>query len=203
MDPPRFNGTNHPHTWIKQIRSFCYLKQIKNEKDILNFCIGMVDVPIENSEKIKTLNDLVEVLKLNISFTVFKNSSQRKLKLLKYITEREGGNTANFVAEFRSLSFDAEINDLEEQKRYLFHALPNDFFRNTFINRKMDKMNSLDDLIKMFENIVQEESLLIKSGSCVAIKHVKTGKYLSSTTKYHQTGSGKQIVSNKIKIIFF
>ncbi|CAI2169638.1 8106_t:CDS:2 [Funneliformis geosporum] len=180
--------------WIKQIRSFCYLKQIKGEKEILEFCIGMVDVPIKNPEKIKSLKDLVEALKSNISFTVFKNSSKRKLNLLKYITEREGGNTAKFIAEFRALCFDAEIIDLEEQKRYLFHALPNDFFRNTFINRKMNNINSLDDLIKMFEDIVQEESNLIRNGSCVAIKHVKTGKYLSSTTKYHQTGSGKQII---------
>ncbi|RIA85405.1 hypothetical protein C1645_830840 [Glomus cerebriforme] len=194
MDPPRFNGTNHPHMWIKQIRSFCYLKQIKNEKDILEFSIGMVDVPIKNPEKIKKLDDLVEALKSHISFTVFKNSSKRKLNLLKYVTERDGGNTAKFVAEFRSLCFDAEITDLEEQKKYLFHTVPNDFFRNTFINRKMDKINSLDDLIKMFEDIVQEESQLIRNGSCVAIKHVKSGKYLSSTTKYHQTGSGKQIV---------
>src|SRR6266540_5204978 len=135
MDPPRFNGTKHPRMWIKQIRSFCYLKQIKNEKEILEFCIGMVDVPINNPEKFKTLNHLEEALKSNISFTVFKNSSRRKLNLLKYITEREGGNTAKFIAEFRSLCFDAEINDLEDQTKYLFHALPNDFFRNTFINR--------------------------------------------------------------------
>ncbi|RGB36732.1 hypothetical protein C1646_757797 [Rhizophagus diaphanus] len=195
MEPSRFNGTNHPQMWIKQIRSFCYLKQIKTEKDILNLCIGMVDVPIKNPEKIKTLDDLIEELKSNISFTVFKNSAQRKLNLLKYVTERDGGNTAKFVADFRSLCFDAEINDLEDQKKYLFHTLPNDFFKNTFINRRnMDKISSLDDLIKMFENIVEEESQLIRNASCVAIKHVKTGKYLSSTTKYHQTGSGKQIV---------
>ncbi|GBB85835.1 hypothetical protein RclHR1_12290004 [Rhizophagus clarus] len=180
--------------WIKQIRSFCYLKQIRTEKDILNICIGMVDVPIKNPEKIKTLDDLINALKSNVAFTVFKNSSQRKLNLLKYVTERDGGNTAKFVADFRSLCFDAEINDLEDQKKYLFHTLPNDFFRNTFINKNMDKNNSLDDLIKMFEDIVEEESQLIRNGSCVAIKHVKTGRYLSSTTKYHQTGSGKQIV---------
>ena len=50
MDPPRFDGTNHPLMWIKQIRSFCYLKQIKSEKDILEFSIGMV-LHNGNSEK--------------------------------------------------------------------------------------------------------------------------------------------------------
>ncbi|PKY59855.1 hypothetical protein RhiirA4_412557, partial [Rhizophagus irregularis] len=44
----------------------------------------------------------------------------------------------------------------------------------------MKNVNSINELIKRFEEIVLEESNLIRNGSIVALKHVATGKYLSS-----------------------
>ena len=59
----------------------------------------------------------------------------------------------------------------------------------------MKNVNSTNELIKEFEDIVLEESNLIRNGSIVALKHVSTGKYLSSIKNLHYTtGSGQQLV---------
>ncbi|PKY40015.1 hypothetical protein RhiirA4_440418 [Rhizophagus irregularis] len=59
----------------------------------------------------------------------------------------------------------------------------------------MKNVNSLNELIKKFEDIAVEESKLIKNYSIVALKHVGTGKYLSSAeTFYYTTGSKFQLV---------
>ncbi|RGB36383.1 hypothetical protein C1646_697417 [Rhizophagus diaphanus] len=59
----------------------------------------------------------------------------------------------------------------------------------------MKNVNSINELIKIFEEIVLEESNLIRNGSIVAIKHVATGKYLSSIKKlWYTTGSKSQLI---------
>ncbi|CAB4479945.1 unnamed protein product [Rhizophagus irregularis] len=59
----------------------------------------------------------------------------------------------------------------------------------------MKNVSSLNELIKEFEDIILEKSNIIKSGSVVALKHVATGKYLSSIKNLHYTtGSKKQLV---------
>ncbi|CAB5355531.1 unnamed protein product [Rhizophagus irregularis] len=62
----------------------------------------------------------------------------------------------------------------------------------------MKNTNSINESIKGFEDIVFEESDLIKNESIVALKHVATGKYLSSDGSYENlryiTGSPKQLV---------
>ncbi|PKY17834.1 hypothetical protein RhiirB3_404767, partial [Rhizophagus irregularis] len=59
----------------------------------------------------------------------------------------------------------------------------------------MKNVNSIDELIKRFEELVLEESNLIRNGSIVALKHVATGKYLSSIKKLcYTTGGQKQLI---------
>ncbi|CAB4411180.1 unnamed protein product [Rhizophagus irregularis] len=58
----------------------------------------------------------------------------------------------------------------------------------------MKNLNSIDELIKRFEELVLEESNLIRNGSIVALKHVATGKYLSSIKNLcYTTGSKFQL----------
>ena len=60
---------------------------------------------------------------------------------------------------------------------------------------KNEKWKSINELIKEFEDIILEESILIKNGSTVALKHVATGKYLSSIENLlYTTGSKAQLV---------
>src|SRR6266498_2081403 len=138
MDCPKYDGNIHPEEYIKEIRAYCEFKQITEEHEILKFSKMMIDPTINlHTEilEIKSCKDLIDVLKEHITFAIFKSSCKRKLQLLKYHVEREGGDTPKFIANFRSLCRNAEINDIENQKSHLYNTLPNDFFRNEFIKR--------------------------------------------------------------------
>ncbi|RIA85400.1 hypothetical protein C1645_781941 [Glomus cerebriforme] len=162
---------------------YCNFKQITNKQEILKFAIMSIDSTINiPTNDITSLNALIDALKNHISFTIFKNSCKRKLHVLEYVPEREGGNTANFITDFRKLCRDAEITDVAEQIRRLFSAIPSNFiFTNMPVN-----VDSMDELITMFEEIVLEDSRIIRSGSIIALRHVATGKYLSSCNKKYQ-----------------
>ncbi|EXX75999.1 uncharacterized protein OCT59_013773 [Rhizophagus irregularis] len=178
MEPPIYNGKIHPNEYVKKMRVYCNFRQITNEQEILKFAIMMIDSTINIPENINSFDTLINTLKNHISFTVFKNSCKRKLQALKYISEYEGDNTVNFVTDFRTLCRDAEIANIEEQKKYIINALPYNFFKNEFV--KHEDANSTDELIRTFEEIVSDYSRIIKNGSIIALRHVSTGKYLSS-----------------------
>jgi len=113
---------------------------------------------------------------------------------MKYISEKDGGDTATFLSNFRSLCKYAEIDDIEEVKNLLLNTYSNGFFVMEFAKR-VNELNSIDGMLKIFSDIVFEEFNLIRYGSYVALKHVATGKYLSSCNVNYQTGSHIQLVS--------
>ncbi|RIA88544.1 hypothetical protein C1645_826180 [Glomus cerebriforme] len=196
MNPPRYDGTIHPDEWIKQIRVFCYFKQITNEQEIVKFCKSMIHSTINinnDSEEINTFNSLSDALRSHITFKILKDTCKRKLQVLRFIPEIHGGDTAKFISYFNTKCFDAEINDLEEQKKLLFHCFSDDFFRKEF-NKQIHNIKSREALLKLFNDIVSEYSRLIKYGNFVTIKHVTTGKYLTTDEKKYLTGSRGQIV---------
>ncbi|CAB4495344.1 unnamed protein product [Rhizophagus irregularis] len=53
----------------------------------------------------------------------------------------------------------------------------------------------MNDLIREFEEIVTDELNLIRNESIVALKHVATGKYLSSIENIHYTTGSKSQVA--------
>ena len=204
MDFPKYDGNIHPDEWINDIQRYFELKQITNtDNNHLKRAISFVDSTISiPTAEIDSYEKLSNALKEDISFTVFKNTNKRKLKSLKYVPERKGGDTSKFISTFRKLCYNAEINDIEEQKEYFYQTLPNsdpqNYFMTEFFKRK-EKITSMNDLIKEFEEIVTDDSIeksnLIKNGSVVALKHVATGKYLSSIENLcYTTGSMKQLV---------
>jgi hypothetical protein len=194
MDLPIYDGNIHPDEWINNIQTYFNIKQ-----NIIhvNIVISLVDPTIKLPTGIDNYEKLRNALKEDISFIVFKNTNKRKLQSLKYNPERKGGDTSKFISTFRKLCYNAEINDVEEQKKYLYKSLPNnhfDYISNEFYE-KMKNVNSINEIIKRFEEIVLEESNLIRNGSVVALKHVATGKYLSSIKDLcYTTGSKKQLV---------
>ena len=110
----------------------------------------------------------------------------------------EGGDTAQFLADVRSLCNNAEIiNNPEEIRRRLLNTYSsNEFFRNEFAKR-VTRSTSVDDMFKIYSDVVSDDSKVIKYGpdTLITIKHVATGRYLSSLEINYQTGSERQVVS--------
>ncbi|RGB36359.1 hypothetical protein C1646_814086 [Rhizophagus diaphanus] len=194
MDFPKYNGNIHPDEWIHDIQKYNYIWE-KNYGGFLNTAVSLVDPTIKLPTEIRDIAELRNALKENISFTVFKNTNKRKLQSLKYIPESRGGDTSKFISNFLKLCYNAEINDIEEQKNYLYKSLPMSYYFTAEFYKKMKNVNLINELIKEFEDIIAEESNLIKNDSIIALKHVATGKYLSSAENFnYTTGSRTQLV---------
>ncbi|CAB4388997.1 unnamed protein product [Rhizophagus irregularis] len=196
MDLPKYNGNIHPDEWVNDIQKYLKLKNNNYSiNDYLEIAKTLVDTNISLPTEIDTIEKLRNALKEDISFTVFKSTNKRKLQLLKYIPESKGGDTSKFISNFLKLCYNAEINDIEEQRNYLYKSLPmNNYFSSEFY-KKMKDVNSVNELIKEFEDIIVKESNLIKDESIVALKHIATGKYLSSFENLHyRTGSKFQLI---------
>ncbi|EXX53561.1 hypothetical protein RhiirA5_469051 [Rhizophagus irregularis] len=195
MDFPKYDGNVNPNEWINDIQKYLRLKNISNKyNEHLEIAILLIDSSISLPPGIDSFGKLRKALREDISFTIFKNTNKRKLQSLKYIPESSSGDTSKFISTFRKLCYNAEINDIEEQKKYLNKSLPmNEYFSEEFYER-VKYVNSTNELIGEFENIVAEESIMIKSESIVALKHVSTGNYLSSINDLrYTTGSTSQL----------
>ncbi|GBC07022.1 hypothetical protein RclHR1_00720031 [Rhizophagus clarus] len=198
MDLPKYDGNIHPEEWMKQIQTHCYLKGIESEIQILKICKLMIDFTIIIPKEINSFDKLIKTLKSHTTFSIFKNSCKKKLQLMKYNPEEE--DIVSFLTKFRLLCNYAEINDPEELKTLLVNSYSNDFFKKEFIKRIDNNINSkeipyyIDEIIKLFSEVVLDELKVIKYDSLIALKHVTTGRYLSSCDINYQTGSQKQIV---------
>ncbi|GBC45738.2 uncharacterized protein OCT59_013605 [Rhizophagus irregularis] len=200
MDFPKYNGNIHPNEWINDIQRYFTLKNDNlHTNRRLSIAISFVDPIISIPDDVNSFEKLCSVLKEDISFTVFKNTNERMLQSLKYVPENKGGNTSEFISKFRKLCYNAEINDIEEQKKYLYNSLPLliNHFDSISIEfyKRMENVDSINKLIKEFEDFVVYLSKLIVNESIVALKHVSTGKYLGSINNLcYDTGSSTQLV---------
>ncbi|EXX76089.1 hypothetical protein RhiirA5_502349 [Rhizophagus irregularis] len=201
MNISKFDGSTHPDDWINDIKKYFDIKQPNKHGDYyLRTAISLVDSNIISlPAKINSFEELSNALKEDISFTIFKCTNKRLLQSMKYIPEREGGNTSKFISNFRKLCNYSEINDIEEQKNYFHNALSNNdnshnYYFFEFFKRK-EIINSMNELVKEFAEIITDEFNLIRNESIVALKHVATGKYLSSIDNLcYTTGSKRQLV---------
>ncbi|GBB86650.1 hypothetical protein RclHR1_13010006 [Rhizophagus clarus] len=196
MEFPKYDGNIHPEEWINVIQKYLLLRKI-GEDEGLKIATSFIDFTITLPTEIDSFEQLSDYLKKDVSFKVFRNTNERMLQSLKYVPERSGGNTSKFISNFRKLCYNAEINDIEKQKEYLYKSLPVnylDYVSNEF-HKKMKNVNSISELIEKFEEIALEESKVIINDSIVALKHVATGKYLSSSVNLkYTTGSKSQLV---------
>ncbi|RGB31108.1 hypothetical protein C1646_817533 [Rhizophagus diaphanus] len=178
MDFPKYDGNIHPNEWINDIKRYFTLKNT-NINDRLGIAISFVDPIISLSAEFDSLDKLCNVLKEDISFTVFKNTNERMLQSLKYVPENKGGNTSKFISKFRKLCYNAEINDMEEQKKYLYNSLPlpiNHFDSVSIeFSKKMENVDSINKLIKEFEDFAVYLSKLIANESIVFVDNSKFG----------------------------
>ncbi|PKY40052.1 hypothetical protein RhiirA4_415542 [Rhizophagus irregularis] len=198
MDPPKYNGTMHPEEWIQQFKASYYYNNTSGNEVYLCKQLIHPAIKIPSIENISTYDELLNALKAHVSFAIFKESCKKKLLELTYIPEKDGGDTAAFLSKFQTLCYNAEINNIEEIKfiiyKIIFVYMHNDLIKSEFI-RKSKEIKSIEELLKLFNDITTYESILIKHGSYVAIKHAATGKYLSSVLNLdYETGSFNQAV---------
>ncbi|RIA85905.1 hypothetical protein C1645_741218 [Glomus cerebriforme] len=190
MESSKYDGTIHPEEWVKRIQLFCYLNHITTEQEILEVCKLLIDPKINIAyDNINTIEELIKALKQDIFFIISKDDAKRKLSSMKYISE----NHIKFLKEFLTHCYNAEIyNEINEMKKYLCKILKDNWSLQKEFVIKVENIESTDELIKKFEEIIFKQTI-IKHGSRIALKHVATGKYLTSIDKNYEK-SQKQIV---------
>ncbi|RGB36688.1 hypothetical protein C1646_757757 [Rhizophagus diaphanus] len=99
--------------WINIIQKYYYFWKSRynlQTLEYIDFTVVTLPTGIDSFEK------LLNALKKDISFTVFKNTNKRKLQSLKYNPVMDA---SKFILTFRKLCYNAEIHDIEEQQKYL------------------------------------------------------------------------------------
>ncbi|RGB41949.1 hypothetical protein C1646_751561 [Rhizophagus diaphanus] len=186
----KYDETIHPEVWLNTIKLYCYKNKITKKGDILEFCKSLIH-PSINVSKANTFEEISNILKNDILFISFKHSIKEKLQKLKF--DPKDKNYVQFINLFREYCYEAEIN-VEEQKKLLLEKLSEDSFQYYFINDNLEKIKSLNDLVVYFNQSFLEQRKLIRFGSCISLKHVVTGKYLTSCNVRYKTGSRRRIV---------
>ncbi|RIA98026.1 hypothetical protein C1645_850553 [Glomus cerebriforme] len=192
MKLKKYSGTVHPEEWIRQVNIYCHIKGIENDKKILKICKLMIDSNIIISNEINSFDELIKALKSHSTFNIYKSLCKNKLQTMKYKPKQD---ITKFLTNFHSLCNDAEINDPEEIKILLINSYMNVFFNFEFIKR-VDGIDSIDEIIKVYSEVVFEDLNTIKyNGTYIALKHVATGKYLTSCNFLnYETGLKQQAV---------
>ncbi|CAB4434144.1 unnamed protein product [Rhizophagus irregularis] len=200
MDIIKYNATIHPDEWVKYVWTKCLIHKIKEEKEILQLC--KLNITINLKTEPKTLDDLIEILKAHPTFDIFKICSKEKLDKMKF-EDYKNDDTAQFLADFRLLCENTEIiNPREIKSRLLKTNLSNKFFNNEFSRRTSD-VTSIDEIYKIYSEVVADSTKIIKYGPefLISIKHIETGRYLSSRQINYETGSQRQVLFVDEKIL--
>jgi hypothetical protein len=204
MNIPTYNGTVHPEDWIKEVQTICLINNIRQEKDILRLCKLNIDSSIPTPNEINNIIDLTKALKAHPTFEIYKDGIKRRIDQMNF-EGGEGGDTTTFLAEFRSSCDKAEINNPQEIKNRLLRTYSsNEFFKNEF-SKRVSGVTSIDEIYRLYSEVISDSSKVIKYGaeSLIAIKHLSTGRYLSSCEINYQTGSKRQVVSSCVFFFFF
>jgi hypothetical protein len=198
--PPRYDGTLQPELWVQDLRFFCALRGIHDEATVLNIAILRIDpnIPIPKNIDITSFDSLISVLKDHITYSLFRADSLEELNKLKY---ERNMKMSEFIAKFTSLCNNANITDQQEKKDYLLRNMPDDVVQNVLRSR-IGNLNSFDKVIETFKDVMLEHKRLIRYGSKIALKHVVTGRFLSSKDTRYKTGSNQQMVNTQWNLLF-
>ena len=203
---PTYNATVHPDEWLNQVQTQCLVAGIRNDKEVLRLCKLNIDGAI-NIPDVSSVQELVKALKEHQSFNILKTDYKTRIDAMKF----EGEDIGGFLAELRKYVNYAEIENPDEVRRRLINTYASDVFRNEFVKR-VTKTTPVDDMFKIYSDIVSDGLKLIKyvvgydpsiekfefgAEQLITIKHVATGRYLSSIEEVnYEGGSQRQIVSS-------
>lgn len=196
---PKYDGTIHPNEWLRQIKTKCMIhmnyKSYSNiEHMTLEVAKSLVD-PSINVNNVKSNDQLLTILKNNVLFKMFLKSSKQKLHDLSYKFDTCGDDnesTIEFLVKFKTLCDNTEIINIDEQKFYLTHSL--DIKYRYKFSEKIKSINTFDELLTSFQDFIIDQKCSVYNYSIVTIKHVATGKYLSSSRSYSYQTFGVLVV---------
>src|ERR1044072_6813131 len=154
MELEKYDETIHPEVWLNKIKLYCYKNQIKKTEDIVEFCKSMIH-PSINLSKAETFEEIIDILKSDILFISYKHSVKEKLQSLSFDHKNE--NHIQFINKFREYCYEAEINDIEDQKKLLLRQISKDSFQYILVNDNLEKIKSLNDLIHFFNKAFLDE----------------------------------------------
>src|SRR5436305_499982 len=143
MELINYDETIHPEVWLNKTKIYCYKNQITKKDDIIEFCKSTIHPSINVSEA-NTFEEILNILKKDILFILFIHYVKEKLQTVKFDSKNK--NHVQFINKFREYCFEAEINDVEEQKKLLLKKFSKDSFHYYFINNNLGKIKSLNDL---------------------------------------------------------
>src|SRR5438046_6663389 len=102
------------------------MSNLRQERDVLKMCKLNIDPLINFPNEINTLNELTKALKAYYpTFEIYKNGCKERLDHMTF-----EGDTTKFLADFRSLTDNAEITNSQEIKNRLLRTYStNEFFK--------------------------------------------------------------------------
>ncbi|PKY42798.1 hypothetical protein RhiirA4_456657 [Rhizophagus irregularis] len=200
MDFPKYNGNVHPDEWIKDLQNYLeFYKPIKDSNLKLTrakFALSLVDSNILLPTEIDSIVKLRKALKEDISFTIFKNTNKRKLQSLNYIPESMGGDTSKFISNFLKLCYNAEINDIEEQKNYLYKSFTMNT-ENLCYTTGSQKQLGVSKIPNSLWKIKFVKELITYSNTSKILQHVKSSnKFLGIDDRFATPSTNHTEVSS-------
>jgi hypothetical protein len=178
MEPELYDGFKHPEVWLNEVKTYCYERGIIQNGEIIEICKSMIHPSIKVSGN--NFNEILNCLKEDISFIIYKNSVKRRFQVSEFDFTSSESCILTSLNQFRQFCYEGEINEIDEQKKLFLNILPKRSVHYNFINNNIDKINSMEDLIRYFNESVLDYMNIIKYGSCIVLRHAATGKYLSN-----------------------
>ncbi|CAG8711543.1 28999_t:CDS:2 [Gigaspora margarita] len=187
---PEYNGSCHPDDWLRNFKFVAaFLGRTASESELVNLALLKISRSIYNDKNIQIskFSQLIEFLKADPSFKIFKINSEQKLLALRftYLT-----HVQDFTIELRQLLFDAEIFDLKLQKQSILKILPTKLFPDAY-SLKIAESLTINDVFINLKNFLLQYKRVVKYGSVITLRHIDTGKLLSSSLERY-TGGSKQ-----------
>ncbi|CAG8591071.1 5321_t:CDS:2 [Cetraspora pellucida] len=185
---PEYNGSCHPEDWLRNFKFIAtFQEKMVTETELVRLALLKISRSIyrDNNNSITNFSQLLEFLKADPSFTIFKINSEQKLLSLRftYLTDIK-----DFIIELRQLLSDAEIFELKLQKQSIIKILPSKLFPDTF-SLKIAESQNIHEVFINLQNFLFQYKRIIKYGSVITLCHVDTGKLLSSSLNRYTGGS--------------
>ncbi|CAG8687307.1 15062_t:CDS:2 [Cetraspora pellucida] len=186
---PEYNGSCHPEDWLRRFKFVATVQEkISSESELISLALLKISRSIyrNDNNKINNFSQLLDFLKADTSFHIFKIEAEQKLLALRF-THLD--DVKDFIIELQQLLADAEIFDLNLQKQSILKILPTKF-SGTFSLKFSNSQNVVDVFINL-QDFLYQYKRVVKYGSVITLRHINTEKLLSSSL-HRYTGGTKQ-----------